>query len=129
MWKPVSNLYTIVVVMFAWVLFRSETLSGAIDFWKAMFRFEVSNQQIGIFLDYMNSEFYIALVIALLGAFGFFRHIGNKIELYLTSERAGVNAFAYSFHIVSALFYASILIICSMYLIVGTYNPFIYYRF
>lgn len=129
LWQPLSNLYTLIVVMFAWVLFRSETLATSVDYWKAMFNFQTSNYQIGLFLDYMNIEFYTALLVALLGAFGFFRLVGRQVDRWLKSEHQLATAFSYTFHLSSALFYAAILIVCSMYLIVGTYNPFIYYRF
>jgi hypothetical protein len=35
----------------------------------------------------------------------------------------------YVYHVVSVFIYAGLLILSSMYLIAGTYNPFIYYQF
>ena len=127
-WQPIANLYTVLIVMFAWVLFRSDTLSFALDYWKAMFNFNVTDEQIGLFYNYMNPELYIAFIIAILGSFGFFNYIGKVIEKY-SNEHFKFKIIPYCYHIGSVIFYASILIICSMYLIAGTYNPFIYYRF
>ena len=128
-WKPIANLYTVLIIMFAWVLFRSETLAFAVNYWKSMFDFHLTNEQLGLFFSYMNSELYIAIVIAVLGAFGFFSLIFKKIEKYLVSENIFAKIFSYSFHIGSVIFYILVLLICSIYLIAGTYNPFIYYRF
>ena len=129
MWKPVANLYTILVVMFAWVLFRSDTLTYALDYWKAMFNFHGSDLQTGLFFYYMNTELYLAFAIAIAGSFGLFSYTRQTIEKYFTSELFTAKVFSYSFHIGSVIFYAGILIVCSLYLIAGSYNPFIYYRF
>lgn len=115
--------------MFAWVLFRADNLSIAIDYWKAMFRFTTNNEQMGIFMNNMNPEFYTAFIIAILGALGFFGVIGRKLDVIFTSNKTGSTIFSYSFHVASITFYVMILFLCSLYLIAGTYNPFIYYRF
>lgn len=128
-WKPVANLYTILVVMFSWVLFRSETLTFALQYWKAMFNFQASDVQSGLFLSYMNLELYLAFIIAIAGALGLFAYIGRTVEKYFAAENLSAKVLSYSFHIGSVIFYASILIACSLYLIAGSYNPFIYYRF
>jgi len=123
-WSPIANLYTLLVVMFAWVLFRSDDLSYAISYWKAMFNFNITQNQIGIFLNYTDKESYLTLLIGILGALGFFNIFIPIIHRYSTSK-----FFTFSFNTISILFYATILIVCSMYLVSGTYNPFIYYRF
>jgi alginate O-acetyltransferase complex protein AlgI len=129
MWRPFANIYTILVVMFAWVLFRSDTLAYALQYWKAMFNFKGFNEQTAMFLSYMNTELYIAFAIAILGSFGFFTFIRKNIEKYFISENIGARLFSYSYHVCSMIFYAATLIVCTSYLIAGTYNPFIYYRF
>ncbi|MEI7594233.1 MAG: MBOAT family O-acyltransferase [Bacteroidota bacterium] len=128
-WKPIANIYTLIVVMFAWVLFRSETINSAMSFWKAMFNFKWDNQQLELFFNFMNTELYLAFIIAVLGAFGAFKYIGDKFEIYFSTGNRKSKCFSYVFDVVSTTFYASILIVCSMYLIAGTYNPFIYYKF
>ena len=129
MWKPIANLYTILVVMFAWVLFRSDTLVYALHYWKAMFNFQGLDEQMAVVFNYLNKELYIAFFIAILGSFGFFAFLGKTLERYLKSENTGARLFSYSYHLGSTIFYAAILAACSIYLIAGTYNPFIYYRF
>jgi alginate O-acetyltransferase complex protein AlgI len=128
--RPFNVIYTLLVVMFAWVLFRSATIESAFYYWEALFNFNVSNAEIIRFEDYFNLEFEIALVIALLGAFGFFKWIYTYFnEGILNSDKPIKKTISYTYHVTSALFYAAILFFCSMYLIAGTYNPFIYYQF
>ena len=79
-WKPIANIYTLLIVMFAWVLFRSSTLTYAISYWKAMFDFQFTGEQHSLLLSYINSEFILALVIAILGSFGVFKYLGKQIE-------------------------------------------------
>jgi alginate O-acetyltransferase complex protein AlgI len=126
--RPVANIYTLLVVMFAWVLFRADTLSIAFDYWKALFNLNINAEQTALFMSFNTKDIYLAFVIAILGAFGFFKLAGNYIDKLLVSEKHTFG-FPYFYHVSSALFYLALISICSMYLISGSYNPFIYYRF
>jgi alginate O-acetyltransferase complex protein AlgI len=117
------------VVIFAWVLFRADTLQYALGYWKAMFNFKMTTEQTGLFMNYMNLEFFLAFALAILGSFGFFAYIGKNLEIWLVSDRLTSKLFSYIYHTASAILYATILCLCSLYMISGTYNPFIYYRF
>jgi alginate O-acetyltransferase complex protein AlgI len=123
-WKPIANLYTLLIVMFAWVLFRADTLAYAISYWEALFNFNIPPIGLNLFYSYMDKELILSLIIAILGALGFFNLFINPINK-LSSSRF----FTYMFNTATVLFYAAILIMCSLYLIAGSYNPFIYYRF
>lgn len=128
-WKPVANLYTLLVVMFAWVLFRADSLGYAIDYWKALFDFKTTSEQMILFRSYLDKEFWITFSIATTGSFGLFIGIEKKLNPILKSKRKISRVFAYSYHFISIVFYAGILYLSTMFLISGTYNPFIYYRF
>jgi alginate O-acetyltransferase complex protein AlgI len=128
-WKPLANLYTIMIVMLAWVLFRADTLTHALYYWKALINLSSPPEQMSLFFSHINKELYVAFVVAILGALGFFRIIGERIEKFLNSEKAYNPALHYGYLACSTVFYSAILIICSLYLLSGSYNPFIYYRF
>jgi alginate O-acetyltransferase complex protein AlgI len=129
MWAPFANLYTVLVVMLAWVLFRADSLTYALDYWMALFRFKTNLVQTECFLGYMNIDFYIALTLAILGSWGFFDFLKSQVAKILNSPLIISKLFSYSFQFISILVYGFILILCSAYLLSGTYNPFIYYRF
>jgi alginate O-acetyltransferase complex protein AlgI len=128
-WKPFSIAYTLTVVMFAWVLFRSDTLTHAWKYWAAMLNPKYNNEQINLFVDYMNPEFYAAFSITILGMFGFFTFISRRIKSHINTNHIFTKIALLFYHAGSGVFYVALLIMCTMYLVAGTYNPFIYYRF
>lgn len=128
-WKPLANLYALLVVMFAWVLFRADSLGYALRYWRAMFDFNTSEDQLNQFMLLMNKEFYPVLIIAVLGSLGFFSFIYKYITRLINGNSPVSAGFAVTYHLASVVVYAALLIICSLYLISNTYNPFIYYKF
>ena len=94
-----------------------------------MFRWNITPEQFGKFVGSMNKELLCAFVVALLGSFGIFQKMYSGIEKLLVSPKPLAIGFSYVFHISSVLVYAFILVTCTLYLVAGTYNPFIYYRF
>lgn len=128
-WKPVANFYTLIVVMFAWVLFRAESLNYATNYWKAMFDFKLTEVQNDLFYSFFNRELITVSIIAILGSFGYFKLLKKQIEKIILNSKPNSVAFAYAYHTLSAIIYASIFILSSMYLFANTYNPFIYYKF
>lgn len=128
-WPPVANLYAVLAVMFAWVLFRSETLGFAVDYWAEMFDFSTSPVQAAMFWRQICVELQLALLIAVPGALGLYAWLGKWLQPMLDSKRNAAKALAYAYHTGSAAFYAGILFLCTLHLVAGSYNPFIYYRF
>ena len=128
-WAPVSQLYTILVVVFAWVLFRADDLGYALHYWRAMFTFSLNAVQMSQFVDLTNPELLITLIIAISAALGVFLSLGKRIEKCLLTNSNWPRFFAFAYHTGSALFYGLIVFVASLYLVSGSYNPFIYYRF
>lgn len=126
LWKPLQVLYAFLLVAIGWVLFRADTLTQAVKFYKAMFGLNTNAP--GALVLHINTEQWIAFAIAIAGSFGMFRMVndfnfsernGNG-SLSPTSVWGGTVRFIFSF---------CILLVCTMYLTSGTYNPFIYFRF
>jgi alginate O-acetyltransferase complex protein AlgI len=128
-WSPVANLYTILVVMFAWVLFRADSLEYAVEYWGAMVQFSSSPAQTALFWGQIGLDLKLALLIAFPGVFGIYNWLWKWVEPILRSPGPLANGISYFYHVGSAAFYGAILLISTIYLIAGTYNPFIYYRF
>lgn len=117
--KFISHIYLIFVVLIGFVIFNANGISGTAEDLKGMLTtaYPLSNDMT---LYYLRS--YAVLLIA--GAFGATpalkticnkikeNHIGNKI-----------------LKIAEPVFVAAVLIIVTAYLIDGTYNPFLYFRF
>jgi alginate O-acetyltransferase complex protein AlgI len=129
LWSPLANLYTLLVVIFAWVLFRIDNFGDALQYWKAMFNFNSTAQQNALFASFLNRELYAALIIAILGCYGFYNFCTSYFKQKLIDSNNIVKPVYAIYHITSAVFLGIIFIMSCLYLIAGTYNPFIYYKF
>lgn len=126
---PIAQAYTLLVVMLAWVLFRANDFDHAMSYWKALFLFEQSPNQTLIFVKYLNKEFLIVLTLALAGSFGWLRPLFLLKQKLVQGQSILIRVSAMFWMLLEWLFYGGILLLSTLYLAAGTYNPFIYYRF
>ena len=116
--KWLGGVYTMLVVTFAFVLFRSESFAQALAFWKNMVSGDLS---LGAQARLINPMFITAFFAGILGSAPWLRSIERK----LASGRAlGGLAVAASYVCAIAL-----LALCMLSLSAATHNPFIYFRF
>ena len=113
-------LYTILIVMIGWVLFRIEAISDATNYVGRMFGIgESTNSNV---LSHLNNERIIILILAIIISSSFFQKI--KLGALYQRTRPKIHAqFTIDFFLI-AVFVLSIIYINS-----GSYNPFIYFRF
>lgn len=117
----ISWLYSMMVVIIGWVLFRSPDLESAINYLRIMFGID-RPEQIGFTLWYFaNPMILTMLCIACISTIPITKYFKNKIGDY--HEHSGFSLFLQNTY---ALI---VLLICMMYLATLTYNPFIYFRF
>ena len=131
--KPriISNTYAVLVVMISLVLFRSETLTFAIDFVWAMIGFSsVKGEAIYSARLFMNSELLVAIILGVVGSTPIIPYINKKYEEF-ASKREGAGAVLYDimFAGITVISLVTIFLLSSMSLASDTYNPFIYFRF
>jgi alginate O-acetyltransferase complex protein AlgI len=117
------------VVMLAWILFRTESTEHAYLYVKSLLDFNFTPQQKMIFLSNMHPEFILAAIIGILGSTKIFTNTLAYIRASNFINKRWRNLIRINFHGAAVLFYSAILILCTLYLVSGTYNPFIYYRF
>ena len=103
----VNWLYTIIVVLLGWVLFRADDLGMAARYLSDMFTLE------GVWIDEIGS-------LQRWAALG----LGALFSIKL--PRPKLNGFTETLYTLAAL---ALLAACAVYLAGGTYNPFIYFRF
>lgn len=129
LWIPIQHIYTLFVVLMAWVLFRADTISYAWNYYSALFGITNAETDMMMFSKFMNKEFYLFFIISILSASGLF----VKAHSYFVTKMQKSEKYSLiateSFRMVEAVFLTGIFIACSVYLITSTYNPFIYYRF
>ena len=118
LWKPIRHVYTLLVVVVGWVLFRADDLPKAIVYIKKMFVYTEGNQTTNDFIAYFNFNRELLFVSILAIVFSLPTY--PFIEKQLTNK----NFIYLRYTTITAL-----LLICITYIAAGSYNPFIYFRF
>ncbi len=128
-WQPFRHIYTIFVVIMAWVLFRANDFSHAWDYYSALFSTRDININYDVLPLFLNDEVYTTFVIALLSSTTIWVAIyyyGRRISL--ENQRIGFYLRpVWTFMIL--VFITGVMLVSTTYLIANSYNPFIYFRF
>lgn len=131
--KPVSLIYTLLVVMSGWVWFRAETLPDAVVYFGALFELQGD----GVLLEAMSSAmlpyWYLAMAtgaILALSPTGLWNAIHNLIASSMTKPLSGLSFSAGNGQLFLRDTAALALLSLSLILLAGSdYNPFLYFRF
>lgn len=118
LWTPFQHLYTLLIVIIGWVLFRADNLKLALIYIKRMFVFSEGDATTNTFIEFFNynPETIVISIIAVVFSMPVYLYIENNIKN---------KAFAMlRYPLVIAL-----LLVCITYIAAGSYNPFIYFRF
>lgn len=112
-----GRIYSLMVVMIGWVMFRAGTLCEAVDYIAHMFG------QTGDGRMALQLHIYLQNEILLIGLVGLFfalvpRHLRRRIWQFLTP-----------WPWVQTLAFTLLLVLCMMYVATSTYSPFLYFRF
>ena len=130
MWRPLQHLYTLFIVVMAWVLFRADDFDYASGYYKAMFTSGNIAKNSDILDLFLNNEVYLLLVIALASStriwIVIYQWIIQWIKFWDVSQKEWLR---WAFTIVLLLFIGSIMLFSTMNLVSNSYNPFIYFRF
>ena len=128
-WPPVRIIVTLLIVIIGWVLFRSESLHGAIQYLLTMAGQGVTADTNPI-SNYLDAKVQFELVMALLFALPVYPLI-SRLKTSLLNRMEGkthlaIDGSLYFFKLtaMTALCYFSIISLAA-----GVYNPFIYFRF
>lgn len=120
----VSRVYTLIVVLFGWVIFRFESLSELGTVLAGMFGIGSSgfaDMAVGTVL--LKNMFFLAFAIAAC------TDIGKKVRKYVM-ELAKVNKLAFVAQNIYDMLLPTVLLIISVLALVGaSYNPFLYFQF
>ncbi len=112
-----KNIYTMAFVLFGWVIFRSQNLGAAVEYFKAMFGLAGNTLIDGVFQRYF-SQYFIFFVLSAVFSTPAAVIIRKKI-----GNRSTIADLLYVFAIMVFL------VVAVSYLIKGSYNPFIYFNF
>jgi len=118
--KVLNHIYTLFVIAISFVIFDAVNMGEAFEYIKAMLGFSgvpiISDE----FLFYVN-EYKFVLISGLIGATPLIKNVFNKL-----SETKGVKVVI---SILEPLALVFLLILVTAYLVDGSFNPFLYFRF
>jgi len=127
--RPVRHFYAMFVFMMSLVIFRSDTFTGALHYFLALFGLDHASAPQPL-VRYINNEAIWALIfgIPFCGPlWGWIKNTCTRLgQATPASCRAGVQVFASVLEVTLIL---GLLVVSVSWLAGGTYNPFIYYRF
>lgn len=124
-WAPLAHIYTLLVVMLAWVFFRADSFAYGWSYCLALFGLlPESSSNFDLFF-YFNYEFNIALIIGLLASTPIFKLLNTALKTTSSKHRFST----ISYDTISSISLFLIFLYCSMNLVNSSYNPFIYFRF
>ena len=121
----VQYFYALSIIVLSRVFFRADDLDIALDYMKALFGGSTPTISNIYIYGYFSTDFIIIFAIAILASTKFFESINNQINKSALNFR-----FVHHLkHISIILGIVAVLFIIINQLVIGSYNPFIYYRF
>ena len=129
LWRPIQHIYTIFIVMMAWVLFRAEDFTHAWGYFKALYSHHSIDNNADVLDVFLNNEIYFALIIAIISSTHFWVSIYEKALLAASKNKKQKNIAMGVWSILVLVFVVGVMIISTNYLVANSYNPFIYFRF
>lgn len=127
-----KHLYTLLIVMIGWILFRADNLDTAIIYIRTLFIYKenVFNLDQYTVLKMLNPHLIFIIALGLIAA----TPIGKYSYEYLKESKIGnavrENNIMLNFvSTINLIYFIALFIFCISYLASGTYNPFIYFRF
>ncbi len=123
--KILKHIYTMLIVIIAWVFFRTENLPQAFTFIISMFGNGKVTPNIFPIFQYLNLEVFLVGIMALILMFGLHISFSNFLE-----KKWGTNfLFKKSKFVVNSICLLGLFFLSLIYIGASTYNSFIYYRF
>lgn len=125
----VQRAYTLIVVLIGWIFFRANDLPHALTLLNYMFGFGANSQAGGEYYLKFSNLTLVCLFFAALTIFPLNRWLRLFQNAYQPLEPAAGSLRPVAYSLLGSLLCSALLLLCLMRLAVGTYNPFIYFRF
>jgi alginate O-acetyltransferase complex protein AlgI len=120
-----QHFYMLLVVLTAWVFFRADTLVHSISYLSAMYSWPLNwNVHSGIAI-HLDQEFYSVLIAGLILSAPLYRRLVVAIKGMI----ADMSYILSLIYLLKLLLLFVILYYSVMEIAIGSYNPFIYFRF
>ena len=127
LWFPIQHLYTLLVIMGGWVLFRTADLDQAMHFYHKLFVYSNGSVPLNSYLCFftINWETFLILIGAIILSTPFMSVLKAKLMVVSVTNK-GIRL---TCSLLRLSFLFLLLLISLSYITAQTYNPFIYFRF
>lgn len=113
----IKRLVTMLIVMIGWVMFRADTMGYAFGYIGRMFGLNTTSTVYYKTGYYVNSYRIFIIIFAITASLGLFKWMYEKIEK------------CKNYLVIRNTITLALLLVCIIYVMTATYNPFIYFRF
>jgi len=123
---PFRHVYSLMVILCGWVIFRSETLTYAGDYLAAMAGRSAGDGMLYSAHQYLTREVMVILVVGIIGSAPVVPFVRDFLQ------RACASRMSAGGHIIQGsrlIVFTGLLLLIAMSLASQTHNPFIYFRF
>jgi alginate O-acetyltransferase complex protein AlgI len=128
-WRPVRHLYALGVIMIGWVLFRTDDLSHALHYFQALSGLNGPGSGQYYPEQYLDNEVILTLIVGGIAALPIVTFLKKLSGSFLVSPCARRRAVAYGISAVHIAVLGLLFVLSCSAVAVGTYNPFIYFKF
>ena len=118
----IHHIYTLLVVLIAWVFFRVVDITTAMDFVAKMFYFQHEKHYLYSYHYFINNQFLITAVFAIILC----TPVAKRFVTFYPSVHFNGNIMA---NLQRGFLVLSLLLVSVILVSASTYNPFIYFRF
>jgi alginate O-acetyltransferase complex protein AlgI len=128
--QPLRHIYTLLVVLFGWVLFRADTFAGATHYLAALAGVHPAAMPEPL-SRYATNEVKCALTLGIAFSAPLLAGVkscGNRLGQAIVAPAARAVYFGAA-QVLEIVLVVGLLLVSSAWLAGGTYNPFIYFRF
>jgi alginate O-acetyltransferase complex protein AlgI len=122
-WRPLQHLYTLLVVVIGWVFFRADRLDQAMGFLSKLFIYQNNVASDSHLAMLLNHEVWLILALAALFSTPIMARLSDWTKSKTVDGQSSLRCVSYD------LVLMGLFLVSCLYLAVGTYNPFIYFRF
>ncbi len=128
-WRPVRHLYALGVIMIGWVLFRTDDLSHALYYLRALSGLNGAGSGQYYPDQYLDNEVGLILIVGGMAALPLATFLKKLSGGFGGSPWARHRAVTYGISAVHIAFLGLLFVLSCSAVAVGTYNPFIYFKF
>ncbi len=114
--KIIKHIYLLIVVMFGWVVFRTDSIAEAKTYIFALLG-GFGNSKLNLFYDLSIVSLFPFIVLGIVGSTPLIKKLFDKINQYIIGS------------ILYDVFLLIVFLGCLLFLINDSFNPFIYFRF